>query len=472
MTCPFCRMPRTDQWFLVGCLGAMALHLALILPGMTSGDPAGFFSRPDTAGYLAPAMALASGNGFGGFLERAPGFPVLLAAVYRSPAFAAIVFGLVGVGTAIPIYLAGKKYAGPAAALAGALFFLFDPTAVANRPLWLSDTLFGLFAAWQTYFLLEFLAGKRTRDWFLTVGIAAVGTLIRPINLAWIAPALFILAALPRYSWKRKIQLGIAGFALFAAILFPWEARNARLGAGYCIDTNTGAMYHQNGAMILAAVNRSSFEAEKAAILRDLDREFADPARYPDAKSRTEYRLTRFRELIRRHPFVWIRQHFRPHVLLPDAAALCENLGLTGAGRGTLDVIQRRGVWAGVMHYFDGRWHIPLLLLPLLLPAGLLAVGVLAELLRLLRGWREHYPLLLAVLACAEYYFFLPGPITVPRYQIPALPILCILGGAGWMRIFRRFRHEKAPISGASDLHFPETALFYSDKKNNPNQED
>ena len=466
------RLTRADRVFAAACLAALLLHGLLCLAGLGSADPAAFFSRPDTAGYLAPAQALAHGEGFGGCLERAPGFPVLLAAVYASPALAALVFGLVGALTALPIYLAGKKYAGNAAALVGAALFLFNPTAVANRPLWLSDTLFGLFAAWQVYFLLEFLREKKTRDWFLSIGIAAAGALIRPINLAWIAPALFILAVLPGRAVKRKLALGAAGLALFAAVLFPWEARNARLGAGYCIAINTGAMYHQNGAMILAAVNHSSFEAEKAAILRELDREFADAARYPDAKSKTGYRLARFRELIMAHPFVWIRQHFRPHILIPDAAALCELLGLTSAGRGTLDVMQKQGVWAAVMHYFDGRWYIPLVLLPLMLPAALLALGVLAEIWALLRDWRKSYPVILVLLACAEYYFFLPGPITVPRYQIPALPVLCVAGGAGCLRLFRRFRREKAPISAPADLNFPETDLSYDDRKVKPKKEE
>ena len=450
--------------FAACCAAAMLLHILLILPGLSSPEPAAFFSRPDTWGYLAPAMTLADGNGFGGYQERAPGFPVLLAMVYRLPWLAAITFGLIGILTAVPVYLAAKKYAGNTAALLAAALFLFNPTAAANRPLWLSDTWFGLFAAWQCYFLLEYISGKRRRDWLITITIAALGALIRPINVAWIFPALFIGLTLPGIPLRTKLLRSTAGAVLFFALLFPWQARNAALGAGYCIDTNTGAMYHQNGAMILAAVNHSSFEAEKAEILAALDKEFADKTRYPDAASRTEYRLTKFKELIRQHPFIWIRQHFRIHVLLPDAPALCENMGMTSSGRGTLDVMQKQGVFAAVNHYFNGRWHIPLLLLPLLVPAGLLIPGVLAEILALCRNIRRNYPLLLVLLACAEYYFFLPGPITVPRYQIPALPILCILGGSGIYRLYRHFRSKKASENTAPDLHFQETALSYVSK--------
>ena len=453
-----------NRIFLACCAVAMLLHILLTLPGLFSPEPAEFFSRPDTVGYLDPAEALADGNGFGGYLGRAPGFPVLLAMVYRLPWLAAIAFGLIGISTALPVYLAAKKYAGNTEALLAAALFLFNPTAVANRPLWLSDTWFGLFAAWQCYFLLEYIANKRWRDWLITIAIASLGALIRPINVAWIFPALFIGLTLPGVQLRTKLLRSTAGAALFFALLFPWQARNAALGAGYCIDTNTGAMYHQNGAMLLAAVNHSSFEAEKAEILAALDKEFADKTRYPDAASRTEYRLKKFKELIRQHPLIWLRQHFRIHVLLPDAPALCENMGMTSSGRGTLDVMQKQGVFAAVNHYFDGRWYIPLLLLPLLLPAGLLIPGVLAEIMALCRNIRRNYPLLLVLLACAEYYFFLPGPITVPRYQIPALPILCILGGSGVYRLYQHFRRKKAPENTAPDLHFQETALSYVNK--------
>ena len=193
----------------------MLLHILLILPGLTSPEPAEFFSRPDTWGYLAPAKALADGNGFGRYLERAPGFPVLLAAVYRLPWLAAITFGLIGIFTALPVYLAAKKYAGDTAALLAAVLFLFNPTAVANRPLWLSDTWFGLFAAWQCYFLLEYIANQKWRDWLITIAIAGLGALIRPINVAWIFPAIFIALTLPGVPVRTRLLRSAAGAALF-----------------------------------------------------------------------------------------------------------------------------------------------------------------------------------------------------------------------------------------------------------------
>ena len=47
-------------------------------------------------------------------------------------------------------------------------------------------------------------------------------------------------------------------------------------------------------------------------------------------------------------------------------------------------------------------------------------------LIALLKKLPQHYYELFLFLAFAEYYFFLPGAITAPRYQIPALPALTV----------------------------------------------
>jgi hypothetical protein len=52
--------------------------------------------------------------------------------------------------------------------------------------------------------------------------------------------------------------------------------RNYLAGATFDIDTNTGAMRHQNGAMLLAKINGTDFESEKAKLLKVEAETFAD----------------------------------------------------------------------------------------------------------------------------------------------------------------------------------------------------
>lgn len=432
------RFLRGNRVLLILLAAGLLLRLAVALPGLGK-DAESCFSRPDSAGYLGPARALAAEGCYldapGGApnFGRAPGFPVFAAAVFRlsGPRNAtALVLSLLVAGALIPlaVYRAGMVWTGDReVALWACGFLAFNLTAIANAPMLLSDTFFGLVAALMLVCYGKFHRKLDLRWFAATLLLAGVGALIRPINSVWVVPALFLLAVTPGLGWRRKLAGGFAGLAVFLVVLLPWMGRNAALGAGWSIDTNTGAMYHQNGAMILARVNHSSFEEEKAKILAEQEAEFADAAKYPDWKSRTDYRMKKFRELIAAHPFLWISQHFRPHILLPDAPTLLEILGVTGAGRGTMDVMQREGVTAAVRHYFDGKLWVLLPLLPLLLFTLLLYVLAAWRLGGWVAGIGTNWYCILLFLAFAEYYFFLPGPITAPRYQLPALPILALM---------------------------------------------
>lgn len=437
-------------------LGAFVLHLLLLLPGLLSGNPEAFFSRPDSGGYLDPARALLSDHAYlnapGGepHLLRVPGLSVFLAAVFAlfgdHAGAGAFWLGTVGVLTAIPVYLAGREWRDETTGLLAAGLFSFYPTVIANRPLLLTDTLFTLLTALALWTFLRFVRRHHAGDFIWTAGLAALGTLVRPINSAWILPLLFVLAITPGVNWRRKLLAGIGGAMLFFALLLPWMARNAALGGGWTLDTNTGAMYHQNGAMLLATVKGTCYEAEKQRILAEVEAEFADHARYPDIKSREAYRIGKFRELIAAHPGVWLRQHFKIQTLLPDFPSLCELLGLTKSDRGTLNVLHQRGLLAAVNHYFDGKLWIPALLAPLLLLPIAVFGGTLWTLWEALRHFRRDNLTLFLFLLFAEYYFFLPGPITVPRYQLPALPLLTVFAAAALLQLghYLRSRRRRA----------------------------
>ena len=418
---------------------ALLLRIAVTLPAVISGNELAAFSRPDTPGYLGPALSLADSGKYlteiGGepSVVRAPGFPAVLACLLFLSggrfAFPVLALATLNALMVLPTGWGIRTLFGSRAALIGAGLLAVNLTAIAQGPMLLSDSLFGLAVAMQFWFFALFVRRRKVRWFAAAMTAAALGVLIRPINVVWIAPALFLVLVLPETEWKFKLRAAALGVVIFFAVPLPWQLRNAALGAGMCIDVNTGAMYHQNGAMLLAAANGTEYEAEKQKILAELDTVFLDQERFPDEKSRVDYRLERFGELIRRHPFLWISQHFRWQILLPDAPTFFEILGVTQSGRGTLNVLQTRGVMAAVMHYFDGQLWLPALLLPLLAFTGILYAGALGQLVLWCRTIRKDWFWLFVFLAFSEYYFFLPGPITVPRYQLPALPFLAGMAG-------------------------------------------
>ena len=346
--------------------------------------------------------------------------------------------------TLVPVWAGTRLLAGTGAALAATALLALNLTAAANAPMLLSDTLFGFFAAWQFFFFIRFFRRKKDRDFLCCVLTAALGTLIRPINLPWLAPALVLLWFVPGVSPRRKALDTLGGVLIYGAVLLPWMARNAAAGAPWCIDTNTGAMLHQNGAMILAEANRSSYEDEKQRLRKEFDTLFQDKKRFPDEKSREEWKIAKLKKIIADHPFIALKQHVNWHrILLPDAPTFFELAGLTRSDRGTMDVLTRRGLFAAVDHYFEGRWALPCALLPLLLLTGLVYLGTAAVLCASVLKFRKRFFLLLLFLAFAEFYLFLPGPICAPRYQIPALPLMCAFAGLWTVSIFRKLKKGK-----------------------------
>ena len=415
---------------------AFALRLAVALPALAANDWRRF-ERPDTPGYLVPALALARGEAYPG-TGRVPGFPFFASWFIRgeTPAdcdvrLLVVVLCAAGGLAAAVVFFAGACRSFWTGVVAGALY-AFNLTAVANAPMLLTDTLFGFFAAVQ--FLLFMLFWQKKLVWCFVplVLVAALGALIRPINILWIVPALALLwldfdKALTS---RKKALLSLVGGAVFGMVVLPWMFRNLALGAGFTIDTNTGAVYHQNGAMLMAEVNDTDFESEKSRLLREAEVEFSDTARYPDEASREAWRLRRYREMVFSHPLVWLRQSASWRIFIPDAPTFWELCGMTSPGRGTMGVVAKYGFFAGVRHYFGGSWKMPVLTVLLLLPTVALYAFALWMVICDICRLRERWYALVVFLAFAEYYLLLPGAITAPRYQIPALPVLCVMAAA------------------------------------------
>ena len=407
------------------------LRLAVASPGLIRGE-AKRFARPDTPGYLAEAKELAVKGRITG-TGRVPGFPVFASLFFDGSGNLkwkklAVALSLLGAATSVLVFFAGNIRSFKTGMAAGMLHAC-NLTAVVNSPMLLSDTLFGVLAAVQFLFFMQLWIRKRLWCFFPMVGVAALGVLVRPINLLWIFPALALLLLDfdAKLSWRKKLVFSFGGMVLFAAVATPWMFRNAALGAGFTPDTNTGAVCHQNGAMLMAKVNGTDFETEKAKLLAEEEREFSDKKRYPDEASKEAWRLRRYREMVAGHPMTWLRQSFSWRILIPDAPTFWELCGVTTPGRGTMGVMAKHGFFSGVRHYFGGNWWALLLTLLLMIPVLVLYVCALGRIVwdfcRLHERWYE----LVVFLAFAEYYLLLPGAITAPRYQLPALPVLCVL---------------------------------------------
>ena len=399
--------------------------------------------RPDTVGYLTPAKSLVNSGTYEG-TRRPPGLPVLAAAVFKAGGgekVLSFVLATISAFAVLAVARAGFLYGGhPAALIAGCLYAL-NPTALGNAPLLLTDCFAGVFAAMQYWFFLEFYRKKRLWGLYGCAGAAAIGVLIRPVNLLFILPLLFLLAVMPGMKWQKKLQYGVISALLFFAVISPWMFRNAAQGAGFTIDTNTGAMYHQNGAMLLGEVSGRGYEFEKQRILNEQAELFADKVRFPDEKSREEYRINQYKLLVKKHFFVWLKQQMNYQILLPDVPSLLECLGVSSSDRGTMAVLKEQGLMAAVRHYFGKHWFsIILAVLPLIAVSLLTYFGSLTFLMIAFRNFKRDWLEIFIFAAFVYYYLFLPGAIVAPRYQIPALPGLAVTAALGIVAVWKHFK--------------------------------
>ncbi|MCQ2378445.1 MAG: glycosyltransferase family 39 protein [Victivallaceae bacterium] len=425
---------RALFWLLAA---AFVLRAGISFPALFSGDLSRWL-RPDSALYLEGMRQLA-GNGVYRVAERAPGFAAFSAGIWKAsgslvPVALALIF--VGTATLVFVYLAAREYGSREEALAATGLGAFHITLIANTPLMLSDTLFGFFAAAEFFFTLAFWSRKRFRDAAFAGVAGGIGALIRPINAPHFVVLALLFAATPGATRKKRGIAVLLALGFFASASAPWMYRNFRCGTGFAVDANTGAMLHQNGAMLQAEIRHTSFEEEKRRLLAMESAAFADREKFPDAASREKFRMACYGKMIARHPFVALKQQFfNAPVLLPDAPTALELLGVTRPGRGTMDVLARDGLFAAVRHYFHGRTVMALLpLAPFVLTAFAVLFYAAKHLVRLfLRRTGSRRDILLFG-GFALYYLWLPGAITAPRYQIPALPILLCFAAAGLLR--------------------------------------
>ncbi len=426
------RQYLTAMWSVV--LLALLVRLLVAAPGL-AGDEQRFW-RPDTVTYVQPALALLEDGAYreapGSEVRatlRPPGFSVLIAAIYgvtgKSWRLLVVALCVIGALTCIPVFRSGVLYGGTwGGTVAGGLFAL-NMTAISASPLILSDTWYVFFAAWQCFYFLRFVRHERLVDLWLSVGAAAVSALIRPTGLMWLLPCLFLIAVFPRKSWRKRVIGGLVAVGIYVVVLSPWLVRNAVVGAGPVLDSNTGntLLYHNVPQMLAVSTGESS-ETIRQRFVAEAEAEFAaDPGRYASVRERSAYQVARAKGYIAEDPLLYARLHVQPMVLLPDAPTLLELLGMTQTGRGTLDVLRRQGLMAAVRHYFGDKLWLLLPLLPLLAIVGVTYLGAGVQLLL----WRREWYMLFVVLGLVVYYLVLPGPVVMPRYQLPALPLMCVM---------------------------------------------
>lgn len=408
---------------------AFLVRLVLALPSL--GTPENFL-RLDSGGFLFTNPNFDWG-------ARAPLYTVLLyllsyfeGNLYFYGAISGIVLSSLCVFWAGYI---GKNLSNYTGGLICALMWALNITSIGNSPLILSDTLFTFLVGLQVLFFVRLYKRKRLIDFAYGSGFAVLACLVRIVNLPFVLIVIPILGIL-YLEIKWKMILGIIGnYALVAVFLLPFMYWNLQKDATFTLEYNSMlALTHNSSAVIAHATKRDSNEILTEE--QKLVNEFIE-VRKPTIRERNEFIKNRYFEVIKKYPKSFVLTHI-PQVLimLPDLPSVCENMKLSVGGKGTLGVIRRDGVVAGVRHYFaSGSGGVMIILLsPLLLLTLIGYIGCFFELCKLL--WQKKLLLIVLWGALSLYYVVLPGPVIMPRYHLPALFMIFALGAKFFVELF------------------------------------
>lgn len=436
-------------------LAALLVRILCALPALREGNAC--LLRTDSETYIKPALALlqdgeywiSPGSGIP-MTRRPPGCALILAGLFvlfgQNYRLISLLNCLASAAACYPAGLCGRLLGGRKAGYLAAGLLALNLTSLAHAPLLLADSLLGLFCAWAVYYVLKSLRKKSLPDFGLSCLFLTLGAWIKPVNVPILIGAMPLLALI-FFGFRRKTiyALGIV-LAVYLILIFPVMLRNHRCGAEFDMDSNRGEMLFHSGAAILGAVTGENTGVIRERMAREtyayLD---AHPELYPDQRARNAYCQKKYLELIRQYPGAFLRTHLPQWtMLLPDLPTFLENNRLTATGRGTLDVMRKDGVYAALKHYLDGRMYLILPVIPFVLIAGLLYLGSGMLLVIWLYHWKTKWRMLILFGIFAFFYLFAGGPVVMPRYQIPALPLLCAMAGTWFVLLFRKKRTAKS----------------------------
>ena len=440
--------PFTKQIIYLSIIFIIALVVRISVAYPSFSNPKVLLSRPDSILYINSALSLSSNYNFNTSIDSntpstkiTPGFPFFLAILFKlshqNYKLCAFVLCIIGALTCIPIFFTATNILNPIAGYIASLLFALNITAIALSPLFLTDTLFTFFISITLYYFIKFYKSQKESYLYISVFLSALAIYVRPTNYVWIFFLLLLICFLKNYSFKRKIINSVICFFIFFSVIFPWLIRNQKAGIGYEICSNVeNTLLYYNCSVLLGKVRNESSLKIRRQLQIQTEKEFnKNPEKYKTIKQRNEYKKNLAFSFIKKYPITYLKLHFRPSILIPDAPNFFQNLRLTIGGKGTFDVLNKDGILAAITHYFAEKIWLILLISPLLIIVGITYLFSFSQIIIFIinRNWY----MILASFCFIFYYLIMPGPITMPRYQLPALPFICILASIGMINLYK-----------------------------------
>ena len=404
--------------------------------------------RRDSEDYIQFALSCLSGHGFSRQIERVylpsairtPVYPLVIAFIYwlfginnLALVLAQVLMSLLTVGLT---YWLGRLVFSEAEAWIGALLFTLSSAPAVYSVFILSETLFAQLLILVLLSLVLYRQRKKTA-WLVAAGIlSGLAILCRPVAAYFPVLVVGLVWLAEPDNW-RKLLVGVVAFLLAGALVVgPWVWRNMRqLGFPTISTISSYNLLFYNAVSLKADQEGVSQAQARADLQTQANAELTKRGGLKNEAIQTQFYNELGHQIILAHPVRYVVIHLENDLnnFLPDVTDFLELMGVTQGEKGTLSVLNQQGLTAAIEHYFAGRiWLIGLVLpwialLGFIYLAGLLGAYVLTR-------RRDLFGLAL-MLFPVLYFTLLPGAPSNPRFRVPVMPYLCLLGGVGCIQL-------------------------------------
>jgi len=238
----------------------------------------------------------------------------------------------------------------------------------------------------------------------------------------------------------KKVKYILVVTVCFSLILSLWAIRNYHV-CGYTGITSVSAvfMYRYDACSVLAKIHSISFAEQQSKIDAEL-------GKISNQKEIAEYCVKKTFSVIKTHPFLYAFLQCKNsiNIFLPAVNELLESFGIVIGGKGTLSIIHSMGLIQGIKHYFNGRYDLLVITLPLAFALLIFYGFVLYGIFLAIRKFEkiiimDH----LFILLLFVYFFIVGGAAATPRFRVPIEPFLCIYASIGIFFLIKRYETNR-----------------------------
>jgi 4-amino-4-deoxy-L-arabinose transferase-like glycosyltransferase len=316
--------------------------------------------------FYRMAENLVSGHGLWlagrGWAVRQPLYPLFLALTAvggRHYLVIVVCEALFGVATCLCGYLIGRRWFGPRAGLIAAALAAAYPYYVVHDTALQDTSMVDAGAALAVFALLRARTSASGWTWAAAGALDGLAVLIRGTLLPFALASVAWIALTGEGGLARRLARAAAVFALLAALLGAWAARNYVHVGRFTLSTETGEEFWKgNGPYTFSYYPAESIDLSFAAALRAMGPADRAALQASDEAARSDWYMARGLDYVRRHP-----RETLAGALRKEQTAFSWRLS------------PEKGAAAQALYLVS---YVPILLLGL---AGM----VMAR-----RGWREH----------------------------------------------------------------------------------